>query len=89
MSLARVEVEWHDSEGHSSWRLMREALAEVEQPLVHRSCGFLVAESDSGVLLALNYREGGADEAELVADTIRIPRAVVRKMRKLYTRGER
>ena len=82
----KVEVEWHDSEGHGSWRPIAEARADAERPLVHRSCGYLLAETEEALALSQSYRDPDAHGEELVADTLRIPRAVVVGVSKLRRR---
>jgi hypothetical protein len=79
----RVEVEWIDSEADSSWMPLAQALYEAESEAIHRSCGFLIADTESYVLLALNVRDPIEGEKPMVADTIRIPRFAVRSITRL------
>jgi hypothetical protein len=79
----RVEVEWLDSESDSSWLALPDALREAEPDNLHRSCGYLLADTERYVFVGLNYREGSESERPMVADTIRIPRAVVLAVHRL------
>jgi hypothetical protein len=87
----RVEVEWLDSESDSSWMPLAQALAEADVEPLHRSCGYLLASTSDFVLVALNAREAVEGQRAMVADTIRIPRAVVRSVTELTTtrKGEK
>ena len=79
----RVEVEWIDSESDGSWMPLEQALYEAQDEALHRSCGYLLADTDDYVLLGLNYRDAAENVKPMVADTIRIPRVVVRAVHPL------
>lgn len=79
----RVEVEWIDSESQSSWHPLAQALAEAEPEPLHRSCGYLLADNERYVLLAMNYRDADEAQSAMVADTMRFPREVVRGVHRL------
>jgi hypothetical protein len=85
----RVEVEWIDSEADSSWMPVEQALAEADEERLHRSCGYLLAATEEYVLVGLNYREESDGQKAMVADTIRIPRVVVRGVYPLQRKGHR
>lgn len=82
----RVEVEWLDSETDGAWMPLAQALHEAEPEPLHRSCGFLLAETDAYVLLALSYRDATDEQRPMVADTIRIPRPAVLTVHRLRRR---
>jgi len=84
----RVEVEWQDSEADPEWTPLAQALAEAETEVVHRTCGYLLAATEGYLLVALNRRDPVEGQREMVADTIRIPRAVVSCLYRL-TEAER
>lgn len=80
---ARVEVEWIDSESQGSWHPLAQALAEAEPDPLHRTCGFLLAETERYVLVALNYRDESDESRPMVSDTMRIPRSTVLALHRL------
>jgi hypothetical protein len=80
VSVRKVEVEWLDSIGQGRWRDRDEVLRAAEdEPLLHHSCGYLIAENDRYVLLALNLHGSG----DIVGDTIQIPRVAVLSVEEL------
>ena len=87
MKLRRVEVEWLDSTSWSSWRPLDELVAKANvDELRHRSCGYLIADNEDGLMVALNLTDPGPGEDErdlMVADVVMIPRAVVGKVKEL------
>lgn len=83
----RVEVVWLDSESDNSWMPVAQALHEAEAEPEHRSCGYLVADADDYVLLALSLRPPTEDQRAMVADTLRIPRAAVVSLVRLRVRS--
>ena len=60
----------------TGWRSVEEAAADLDRSLDAESVGFLVAESDTALMLALNHQaiEG---HAEMVGETFTIPREAV------------
>ena len=85
----RVEVEWTDSQADSAWMPVEQALHEAEQEAIHRSCGYLLASTDEYVLVGLNYKDADENGKAMVADTIRIPRVVVRGIYPLRRQARR
>jgi hypothetical protein len=71
-----VRVTWLDSAGNNSWRSLASALDEFgdESQLRCRSVGYLIGESDAGVMLAQSLGHQGGDN---VADTLFIPRPAI------------
>jgi hypothetical protein len=87
-----VEVEWLDSTSWSEWRSRSdyEGKAKAEE-LRHRSCGYVVADNEDGLMLALNITAYPDDEAGdgLASDVVMIPRAVVVAVHDLRRKGGR
>jgi hypothetical protein len=83
----RVEVEWLDSESDGAWMPLAQALSEAEVEPIHHTCGYLIADTEQYVLVALNLRAATEGQRAMVADTIRIPRPVVRSVTRLRRRA--
>lgn len=78
MTLALVEVTWLDSSSCSGWHAMNEI---PTKPLECRSAGYLVHKSRSSLVVALSASEARSRHG--FGDTITIPRACVKKIRRL------
>lgn len=84
MSERRVEVEWLDSVSWSGWRSRSESTAKAKvDELRHRSCGYVLADNEAGLMLALTVSDYESDDDPQVADVQMIPRAVVGKVKEL------
>lgn len=74
----RVTVSWLDTVHESGWRSrMRIEYDALDDDLVHHSCGFLIAEKDEYVQLALSWRPGNEWTQEMFADTLVVPRSAI------------
>ena len=83
--MKRVEVEWLDSLGDSSWR-SRESVEQgaTYDALVHTTVGYLVCESDHSITLAMGRSlEDKDSRLELLHDTMQIPRVAILDVRPL------
>ena len=80
----RVEVEWLDSVSWSGWRSRKSAVekANVDE-LRHRSCGYVIADNEDGLMLALSLSNTEVDDYPGVADVQMIPRACISKVKDL------
>ena len=87
MTFDRVEVVWLDSVSDGSWMPLEQALHEAAEEPLHYSCGYLLAETDDYLLVGLSYQDTVTSKT-MVADTMRIPRAVVREVRRLRRTGK-
>lgn len=56
----------------TGWRSIDEVVAELNKPLDAETVGFLVAESDNAIVLALNHQAIDG-HLEMVGETITIP----------------
>lgn len=73
-----VYVAWLDTIGEPGWRSRPRIEQEADgEDLVHHSCGFLIAEKDEYVQLALSWRPGNEWTQEMFADTLVIPRSAI------------
>lgn len=74
----RVTVSWLDTVHESGWRSrMRIEYDALDDDLVHHSCGFLIADTDEYVQVALSWRGENEQSVEMFADTLTIPRSAV------------
>jgi hypothetical protein len=74
-----VEVVWEDSaHGMTSWHSRVDAVDDARTQRV-RSAGYLVADTDAGVVLCVSH-DGNVDD---VAGCIVIPRSAIRSRRTL------
>lgn len=72
-----LEVEWDDSATLSRWGYEKE---HTESSVAKcRSVGYLIERNEKHIVLALN----ASDETGRVGDTISIPAACVRKVRRI------
>jgi hypothetical protein len=77
-----VYVRWRDSMRETGWRSMDEAVVDVDKPLDAHSVGFIVAESESALMLALNHQAIDG-HLEMVGETLIIPREAIVEQRAL------
>jgi hypothetical protein len=75
-----VRVTWLDSVGDSSWRSLDAALSELDYRNECVSVGFLIGESELGIMLAQSFDDQDGDN---VADTLFIPRPAVLEVKAL------
>jgi hypothetical protein len=69
----RVEVVWQDPGGSTGWHDPRDVADAFDHNVVH-SVGYLVEDSDRGVVLVAGYEEGK------YLDSTTIPRGVVQSV---------
>lgn len=79
MNYKRVEVEWIDSAVASGWH--QELTAEMKNPLVCHTCGYLIHSDAETIVVALNRGSGGS--AKPFGDAITIPRCAVLNIKDL------
>lgn len=79
-----VLVQWVDSSCDSSWRKRSLALeSAAADTLKCETAGWLIADTDTHVLVAASRTVDRGDDPELIADTMQIPRGAVTAIRKL------
>lgn len=75
LKLKKAEVEWLDSSSNHRWGEVEEYI-ELSGPSLCRSIGYVLVNDERRVVLAQSH-----SAFQHVADTIAIPREVVRKFR--------
>jgi hypothetical protein len=77
----RIEVEWVDSLGSTSWEPMQDKLRDMQpEALQHRSVGYVLRDDDTGIILAGSMSDRWHDN---VCDVTYIPRQAVLKVHDL------
>ena len=72
-----VEVQWVDSTGHDGWHAPEEALENLDK-MECLAAGYLVAEDEKGIVIALGHGALGQHLSSMA-----IPRAAVLRVRRL------
>lgn len=81
-----VLVKWVDSSCDSAWRKTVLALeSAVADTLKCETVGWLIAETDTYILVAASRTTDRGDDPEQVADTMQIPRGAVTAIHALAT----
>lgn len=80
-----VQVDWVDSQSDGSWQYVAEARrAASEDPLLRcTSVGYVVADDDDYMLLAMGQSHPVGEAKPLVSNTIQIPRCSITAVRAL------
>ena len=82
--MTRLLVRWIDSLGSAGWQQGDSARSEARgESLGCETIGFLLDETDEWLLLAMSRRV----EADVISDTIQIPKVAVLEVLKLRTAG--
>ena len=74
-----VEVIWEDAHGAHGWKTLEDA----DRPAIIRSSGYIVKKNKKCLILASGIHLE-QDDDDCFLDYIYIPKAMVRKIRKLY-----
>ena len=80
MRLDAVEVTWLDPHASGGWRAPDDELDRAV-PLTCTSVGYLLRQDEERLVLVQSSADDQGDE--LVADSLAIPAAVIRKVRRL------
>ena len=75
MTHPRVEVEWEDAASEDRWQEMDEAVVGLSRPWLVRSIGYLIHDTEDGVILA-----GSVDPEDSVCMTLKIPRGMIKEI---------
>lgn len=78
MSHPKVTVEWEDAASEDKWQEMSEAIAGLARPWIVNTVGYLIHDTDEGVILA-----GSIDPEGSVCMTLKIPRGMIRKIEQM------
>ena len=77
----RVEVEWIDSASWSSWRDVEWYVERAKKSeMLHRSCGYVLADNDDAIMLALSLTDEEDERDRMATEVMLIPRVAVIKV---------
>lgn len=71
-------MEWIDSASWSSWRDVEWYAERAKQDeMLHRSCGYVLADNEDGIMLALSLTDEKDERDRMATEVMLIPRVAV------------
>jgi hypothetical protein len=78
------EIEWLDSASWNDWRDVEWYVKKAtREQLLHRSCGYVLADNEDAIMLALSLTDDEDERDRMAAEVMLIPRVAILKVKEL------